>query len=781
MRVFENTPRLELQSKAILAALVSVGLVACGGGNDASSVAVNNSAAPAAAPTQVLTVDAVSPEVMAAMAATPAYVQIAQPLSEPSDVDTVSPAESAQLPPAVQYLRAGVGVIRGTPTDPAIPEPANLASAQAAAAAAAAVVTYTPAQIRAAYKLPALPASWSNLTAAQQAQYGAGQTIYIVDAYSEPNVIPELAAFNQKFGLPACTTKVIAPTASLPLPAASKSGCEISVVNATAAGGMTSTVPPYDARWATEIALDVQWAHATAPLARIILIQGQDNAAGIYGAINLANVMGPGIVSMSFTSTEYATSSSWDSMFSNLTMSYVAATGDAGAEVNWPAVSQYVLGVGGTSLSLNGSTRSETVWSGTGGGISQYVATPSYQTSAVPGLGTVAHRSVADVAFNADPNTGQYTAIIPPGSSTPSWYSIGGTSLSTPQWAGILAIANAVRAQNGFGALGLAHPMLYTGISTNASLYSASFSDITSGSNGTCATCKAHTGYDQPTGLGTPNVSQLLTSVLSKSTKQAPYVSYVGLSVPAGIPASFSVYASSPDPVTFSMTNAPAGMTINASTGQITWPNPVTGSYFPKITATDTVTGLSDSKSSSVFATSPSVPVINIGTLQSKPGVALNYQVMAYSKDPVAYSLQSAPAGMSISSAGLLTWPSPVAGNYSFFVSAKDTVTGQSMTQNVIAQISANPSGPVITATPIYGTAGSAVSSNVQISTPTSGNINVFINGSPAGMTFAPSGPNTFAISWQKPVAGTSSLLIVATANNGVTSQAQLPVVIRAN
>jgi subtilase family serine protease len=155
--------------------------------------------------------------------------------------------------------------------------------------------------VRAAYGLPALPAAGSVLNAAQAAQLGAGQTIYVVGARHNPNVAAELAAFNQKFGLPGCTTKAIAVTAALPLAAASASACELSVVYTTTTGSRTATAPAYESGWATELALDVQWAHATAPLARIVLIEAPDPSVNsLLGAIRLANAMGPGVVSMSF-------------------------------------------------------------------------------------------------------------------------------------------------------------------------------------------------------------------------------------------------------------------------------------------------------------------------------------------------------------------------------------------------------------------------------------------------------------------------------------------------
>lgn len=322
---------------------------------------------------------------------------------------------------------------------------------------------YTPAQIRAAYQLPALPSSWSNLSASQAAKYGAGQTIYIVDAMHDPNITAELNAFNRAFGLPTCTTSLLTPTTALPLASADVSkGCEF-VVAYSNASSITATPPTYDSDWATEIALDVQWAHATAPLARIVLIEAPSASVNdLLGAVNLANAMGPGVVSMSFGANEGSWMSSVDSAFSAANMTYLAATGDSGKGVSWPSASSQVLAVGGTSLSSYTSTsRNEVAWTSTGGGISQYITVPSYQTLAVPGLGTQTNRNVADVAFNADPSTGQYTAVIPQGSTSVKWYSVGGTSLATPQWAGVVAVTNATRSQSGQGPLGLVQNYLY--------------------------------------------------------------------------------------------------------------------------------------------------------------------------------------------------------------------------------------------------------------------------------------------------------------------------------
>jgi len=322
------------------------------------------------------------------------------------------------------------------------------------------IKTYTPAEIRAAYKLPQLPASWTQLTELEKAQMGAGQTVYVVNAFHNPNIVEELKAFNEAFKLPSCTTVTIPVNTSLPLAAADKNaGCEFSVVYSNQ-NTLSVSAPPFNSGWAEEIALDVQWVHATAPLARIILIEAPDaSVSSLLSAINLANAMGPGVVSMSFGANEGNWTSSVDSSFSAADMTYVAATGDSGAEVNWPSVSSQVLAVGGTSLNgFDANGRTETSWSRTGGGVSRFVNLPDYQKPAYSNnklqvLSNATKRNVADVAFNADPDTGQYVATIANGKVT--WRRFGGTSIAAPQWAGITAITNATRALSGQGPIGL--------------------------------------------------------------------------------------------------------------------------------------------------------------------------------------------------------------------------------------------------------------------------------------------------------------------------------------
>ena len=497
-------------------------LAACGGGSeDQTAQAAAQAEVATATTTLALQADGL-PDEAEALIAQPTFHVAPVVLTPPDDADVLNANASATQAPQSQAVPSGLAALSTkrltldtleavrTKGMPAAPSSAD--GEQATPLAGSAVTTYTVAQVRAAYGFPALPAVGTQPTAAQAAQLGAGQTIYIVAAKHNPNAAAELAAFNQKFGLPTCTTRTLAATTALPLPAASKTGCELVIAYSSATGTLTSTAPAYDSGWATEIALDVQWSHAMAPLARIMLVEAPDASVNkLTSAIRLANAMGPGVVSMSFGAAEGSWSSALDSAFAAPNMTYLAATGDWGAGVMWPSVSANVLGVGGTTLTYSGTAaRSEVSWSGTGGGISAYVATPTYQKTGLPSVGSVVRRTVADVAMNADPATGHYLAVLSPGSSTVQWLSAGGTSLSSPMWAGLLAVANAVRAQAAKPALGVAHTPLYGQVGAVPGNYASGFADITLGSHGTCGTCSARVGYDQLTGLGTPNAINLI-------------------------------------------------------------------------------------------------------------------------------------------------------------------------------------------------------------------------------------------------------------------------------
>ena len=187
---------------------------------------------------------------------------------------------------------------------------------------------YSPAEIRAAYGIDAITFSSGTVSG-----NGAGETIAIVDAYSDPNIKSDLAAFDSKYGLSAPPS--------------------FTVDNL----GATTT----DAGWALETALDVEWAHAIAPDANIVLVEASSaSIEALFGAVQYAsNLPGVGVVSMSWGASESATESRYDGLFAtpagHTGITYIAASGDTGASsgVMYPAASPDVLAVGGTTLTLS--------------------------------------------------------------------------------------------------------------------------------------------------------------------------------------------------------------------------------------------------------------------------------------------------------------------------------------------------------------------------------------------------------------------------------------------
>ena len=315
---------------------------------------------------------------------------------------------------------------------------------------------------------------------------GAGQTIAIVDAYDNPNVAADLAYFDTQWGLaaPPSFTKV----------------------NQT--GG--SVMPAGNYNWGGEIALDVQWAHALAPKAKILLVEANSaNDTDLLAAVDYARAFaGVSVVSMSWGGAEWSGAPSLDSHFTtpggHNGVTFVASTGDSGTEVEWPAMSKNVVAVGGTKLTLNtsGNYVGETAWSGSGGGTSVNETKPGYQNLITTPSGG---RSVPDVAFDADPASGVYvrnTYQVGGG----GWYQYGGTSLSAPMWASLMAVADEGRALAGLGTLDggtQTLPMLY-------GMPAGDFHDITTGSNG----LPAGLGYDLVTGRGTPKVGLVVADLV---------------------------------------------------------------------------------------------------------------------------------------------------------------------------------------------------------------------------------------------------------------------------
>jgi hypothetical protein len=308
---------MTLKVQSLLVACAAV-LAGCGGSQSSGTSAAASTAVgtPAETTSTTLQLDVPASET-ANLGAQPTFHVAPVLLDEPDDMDAAVSDTSASFGAHVTQVPAALAALstrrltredieaaaQGTPTLRSQIEEEDRDATPLASGTA--VATYTPAQIRAAYAMPALPANGATLTATQAAQLGAGQTIYLVDAMNNPNVAAELAAFDSKFGLPTCTVTAIATNATLPLATAPGNGCVLSVVYSTTSGGITASAPAYDSGWSTEISLDVQWAHATAPLARIVLIEAPDSSTtSLVAAVNLANSMGHGVVSMSFGAAE---------------------------------------------------------------------------------------------------------------------------------------------------------------------------------------------------------------------------------------------------------------------------------------------------------------------------------------------------------------------------------------------------------------------------------------------------------------------------------------------
>jgi subtilase family serine protease len=317
--------------------------------------------------------------------------------------------------------------------------------------------SYGPAQFHTGYGLPTTAAST--------------QTIGIVDAYDDPNIESDLGVYDGQYGLPPCTTA---------------NGCFRKVDQN---GG--TRYPRSNSGWSLEIALDVETAHEICQNCKILLVEASSSSlANLGAAVNEAANLGANVISNSYGGSEYSSETSDENAYFNHPgIAITVSSGDNGYGVQFPAASQYVTAVGGTTLKLTSSNAysGETAWNGSGSGCSAYVAKPSWQSD-----GGCSRRTVADVSADADPNTGAavYDSVRYQGQA--GWFQVGGTSLAAPLIGAVYALAGNAGSVT-YGSYPYSHPSL--------------LHDVASGSNGTCGSylCTAGTGYDGPTGLGSPN------------------------------------------------------------------------------------------------------------------------------------------------------------------------------------------------------------------------------------------------------------------------------------
>lgn len=421
---------------------------------------------------------------------------------------------------------------------------------------------FGPDQIRSSYNIWPLYA---------QGYDGRGITIAIVDSYGSDTIAHDLHVFDQAFGVqPMCGEEAVSCAAGMPT---------FRVMSFQ--GSPATTAPPSTsngtgledkAGWALEVSLDVEMAHATAPMANILLVTTPTaETLGVQGFPLMMNaeqaVVDQGlaqVISQSFASAEDAFGSAQSLL--NLRHAYVSAaqngvtvlgsSGDSGTAntlktpvknpttipyptVEWPASDPLVTGVGGTYLCTDAATGTtidstspggkcprfpgarEVAWTFSGGGFSHVFSRPAYQDVLPAGSTPIgAMRGVPDVAYQASAGTGAlvYVSLPPDGLGsnvgTTGWYDIGGTSLSCPQWAGLVAIADQI---NG-GGLGLINPGLYR-IGANPARYAADFYDVATGNTNqtdpSIPGYAATVGWDPVTGLGTPNAARLVPDLVA--------------------------------------------------------------------------------------------------------------------------------------------------------------------------------------------------------------------------------------------------------------------------
>jgi subtilase family serine protease len=318
----------------------------------------------------------------------------------------------------------------------------------------------TPSQVQDAYKLTGL--------------LSGGRTVAIVDAYGYPKLARDLKIYRAHFGLPVCTKA---------------NGC-LKVMNQN--GG--TQLPPFNADWAGEQALDLDAVSATCPDCKIIMVQANNaSLANLGKAVNTAaSRAGVVAISNSYGTGSDLRDSTYGHFYNHPGIAVTASTGDSGYQGgSYPASSRYTTAVGGTTLVTAGTPRgwAETVWSGAGSGCSIHNTALPVQAGFDTGC---MKRAMADVAAAADPGQGGLAVYFPIDATNSTWAQVGGTSESAPIIAAVYALSGHTS--------GYPNALPYNHLN---GLY-----DIKSGSNGSCPVtqwCNARVGWDGPTGVGTPH------------------------------------------------------------------------------------------------------------------------------------------------------------------------------------------------------------------------------------------------------------------------------------
>lgn len=355
----------------------------------------------------------------------------------------------------------------------------------------------TPGSLSCIYQTWAGQVTGCPIGATYAAPTGGSNVIAVVDAYDYPSAAADFLAFSNQFNLPtgnncgangnaACFTTVYA----------------------------TGSQPALNCGWAQEAALDIEWAHAMAPHAQIILVEAASSSySDLMDAVQVASGLvsngGGGQVSMSWGGSEFRTESTYDSYFNTPGVTYFASSGDSGSKVIFPSSSANVIAAGGTSINRNssGNFTGESAWRDSGGGASRFVPVPGYQ-SAIYSLASLLNgaRGTPDLSFDADPYTGVSVYDTTSCQGMSGWMVFGGTSVAAPSLAGIVNQAGAFDGgwDDGTNSASV-QSYVYNNYSNTSSAgtacsYSSPFYDVTAGSTGKYSATGC---WDFTTGIGT--------------------------------------------------------------------------------------------------------------------------------------------------------------------------------------------------------------------------------------------------------------------------------------
>ena len=567
---------------------------------------------------------------------------------------------------------------------------------------------YTPLQIEQAY-------NFNQIMFGTVPGNGAGETIAIVDAQDDPNIQADLNTFDTQFSLPSITVTRVNETGGSNLPASDPTG-----------------------GWELEESLDVEWAHAIAPGANIVLVEASSaNGSDLLTAIGYAATHA-NVVSMSWGGSEFSGENTYDSSFAQAGVVFVASSGDSGAPASWPATSPNVLAVGGTALTLTASNNwsSESGWSGSTGGPSTYESQPSYQTGVVTQTST--QRADPDVAYDGSPSTGfAVYDSVPYNGTTYDWLGVGGTSAGAPQWSALLAIADQGRALSSQPAINSASPQqvmttLYAGMSRT------DFHDITTGSSTGSPSYSAGPGYDYVTGLGTP-IANLVVQSLDGNVTQ-PTTDHLVLTAAAietaGTPISLTVTADMPSgrtdtgylgTIRFSSSDVQAGLPASytftaANAGSHTFSITLKSAGAQTVTTSDASNaGITGSTGITVSPAAASQLILT--GLSSAATVATPLTFTITAKDPFGNVATAYAGSIHFTSSDTLavlpasyTFTSNDHGAHSFAVTF-DTAGSQSLTATDSSGLTVTQSGiTVAPAAPINLTAATSLSTQINLS-----------------------------------------------------------------